>query len=445
MARIDVDVVVVGAGFAGLAAARRLRDAGWSVAVLEARDRVGGRTHTRYLDDGTQIDLGGQWLGPTQDTMYELAREYGVATFPTAAHGAPIYRIGDQSRSDLPSGAIELLNRIDALARHVDIAQPWNSPTAAALDGVTVRNWLDGQDVGDSDERRIVARMLAGGLLTAEASDISMLGLLFYVRSGNGVDSLLGMTGGAQQDRLVGGPAAIAAAIADSLGPEVVRLNEQVRRIDWDGAVTAHTDRLSVAARRAIVAVPAVVVDDIEFAPALPVIKQIALRRLMPGAALKLHLVFDTPFWRDSGLSGQCNLSSGWITETVDNSMPGRAAGVLTGFSYGNDALALRRLSEAERRDTVVRELSEVFGPRTRRELRDFIEFDWCAEPLTRGCFSARFSTGGWTGLGRDLRADTGVLHWAGTEYASVWNGYFEGAVLSGRDAADRAAELLPR
>jgi len=443
MTRIDTDVVVVGAGFAGLAAALQLRDAGWSVVVLEARDRVGGRTHTRYLDDGTQIDLGGQWLGPTQDAMYELAAAFDVATFPTAAHGAAIYRLGTRLRPDLPPDVTELLNRIDALARHVDTSQPWDSPTATALDGMTLQSWLDEQDVGDVDERRMVGRLLAGGLLTAEASDTSMLGLLFYVRSGNGVDSLLGMSGGAQQDRLIGGPAAIAEAIADSLGTDVVRLNERVRRVGWDGGVTVESDRLSVVARRAVIAVPAVVVSDIEFAPALPVIKQIALRKLLPGSALKMHLVFNTPFWREAGLSGQSNLSSGWITETVDNSMPDGTRGVLTVFSYGNDALGLRRLSEAERRDAVVRELSEVFGPRTGADLREFVEFDWCAEPLTRGCFSARFGTNGWTSLGQDMRADTAVLHWAGTEYASVWNGYFEGAVSSGREAAVRAAAQM--
>ena len=435
MSDIASDVIVVGAGFAGLAAARALRAAGHDVIVLEARKRVGGRTHTRYLTDGTQIDLGGQWLGPTQDTMYQLAAEFDIETFPTASHGQPVYRIGPHHRAEITPAAEQLLQRLDTLAHSIDRERPWVSADADYWDALTLHSWLAAQDVGDEHERALVGRMLAGGLQTVQTSDISMLGMLFYIRSGNGIDSLVNMQGGAQQDRLIGGPEAIAQAMAATLGEHVVRLGQRVCRLTWNDGVTVTTDSDQFSAKRAVLALPATIAGDIAFEPTLPALKDIALRTLLPGMGLKMHFVYPEPFWRQNGLSGQSNHTAGPVTETVDNTMPEGAPGVLTGFSYGHDALQLRRMSPAQRRETVLTALAPVFGEQI-HNASEVIEFDWSAEPFTRGCFSGRYPPGAWTSCGADLLAPTGPIHWAGTEYASVWNGYFEGAVLSGQHAA---------
>jgi len=436
-----VDTVVIGAGFAGLAAARALADDGIGVVVLEARDRVGGRAHTVHLDDGTSVDVGGQWIGPTQDAMYALAAEHGVETYPLPAHGAPVYRVGDALLHELPAGAIRLLDEFDALAATVDTHAPWDHPQATALDALTLQAWLDTRDTGTPDEKALVGRLLAGGLKTVSAGEASVLDLAFYVASGHGVGTLLDAEGGAQQDRIVGGPHAVAEAIARSLPAGSVRLNEPVHAVELvDDVVVVHTSDGMLRADHVIVAIPAATVPSaIRFTPDLPLPKRLALGRLHGGIGIKTNLVYDRPFWRDAGLSGQSNHSAGVVTETADGTTPDAVGGVLTAFVYGDEAIALRRLSPDAAVDAIVESLADVFGPQV-REHRDAVTLDWADERWTGGCFSAGFGAGGLSRVGEDLRPAAGRIHFAGTEYAHTWNGYFEGAVGSGREAAAAVA-----
>ncbi|MBY6437284.1 FAD-dependent oxidoreductase [Rhodococcus kroppenstedtii] len=442
---LHTDVAAVGAGFAGLAAARALHAAGLDTLVLEARDRTGGRAHTRRLADGTSVDLGGQWIGPTQDALYELCAEFGIETYPLPAHGAPVYRVGDTVTGDLPGGVQDLLDRVDALAVDLDTTAPWDHPEAATLDAQTLRHWLTLQDVGSDDEKDLVGRMLAGGLQTVTASETSMLALAFYLRSGGGVARLLDAEGGAQQDRIVGGPQAVTDAMAAALPAGTVRFSEPVRTIDRTDAerIVLTTASGTVVARHVVVAVPAALVPSmLDIVPALPVPKRIALGRLQSGIALKTNLVYDRPFWREQGLSGQSNHSRGVVTETADGTTPDAVGGVLTAFSYGEDAIALRRTDAENRAELIARALVPTFGDDV-LNYREVAATDWATETFTGGCFSAGFGPGALSVVGRDLRGAVGPIHFAGTEYAHVWNGYFEGAVRSGRSAA--AAILAER
>jgi len=436
----NVDVVVVGAGFAGLAAAADLVERGKSVLLFEARGRVGGRSLTRWLDDGTPVDLGGQWIGPTQDAMYDLVRRFGIETYPLPTEGRAVCRVGDQSLDALPAGAERLLEAFDRLAATVDTDRPWAHPDAKRLDSMTFATWLAEQPAGSDDEKALVGRLLAGGLQTVSAAEASVLSLAFYVASGGGVRSLLDAEGGAQQDRIVGGSQAIALALAATLPEGTLRLSEPVLSVHHDDeGVTVRTSDDTVRAAHAIVASPASTLSGIAFVPALPVLKRIALGRLQPGVGLKVNLVYDTPFWREAGLSGQSTHSSGIVTETADGTTPETPGGVLTAFSYGGDALRLRTRPEAERAAAIAEALAPVFGPRV-HDYRAVVTLDWSEERFTGGCFSAGFGPDGLTELGEALRQPVGRVHFAGTEYAGVWNGYFEGAVRSGREAARAAA-----
>ncbi|MFC9995440.1 flavin monoamine oxidase family protein [Nocardia sp. NPDC127526] len=435
----SVDVVVVGAGFAGLAAAARLVTTGRSVVVLEARDRVGGRVLTRLLSDGTQLDLGGQWVGPTQYEVQALIEKHDVQTYPTPQHGAAFMEYEGTRAPDMPSSVLALRAELDKLARELSPAEPWSHPRAHEWDGQTLASWLSTR-TDDPAVARTVGRTTAGMLLAADATEVSLLEMLFYIASADGLDILLGIEGGAQSHRIIGGPQVLAERMAADLPGGTVHLSAPVRRIDHSSrGAQVHTDEFTVDTGHVIVAVPPVLAGRIEYRPALPPQRDGLTQRMAAGYALKMHAVYPEPFWRDSGLSGITNCSNGILTETVDNTPPGAARAVLTAFAYGGDAHRLRELDPGQRRAAVLNRLGELFGEKA-CEAEDFIELDWSAEPWTRGCFSGHLAPGGWTAYGPALRAPIDVLHWAGTETATRWNGYFDGAIQSGYRAADEIA-----
>ncbi|MEV2239295.1 FAD-dependent oxidoreductase [Micromonospora sp. NPDC049891] len=435
------DVLVVGAGFSGLAAALRLARAGVRVRVLEARDRVGGRTLTRWLDDGTQLDLGAQWIGPGQDRVHDLVRRYALETFPSAALGAPVVMWDGVRRDAPPDVAARVIDLLDGYADLLDPAAPWTAPEAARWDATTLGDWLSGT-APDPVTARYLDRLLAGGLLATSANQVSVLQMACYLRSGGGAGSLLGMAGGAQQDRIVGGPAALAEAMAAGLGPGVVRLSTPVVAIEQDDGsvvVRAETERFEAAA--VVVAVPPTLAGRIRYAPALPPLRDGLAQRMPMGAALKVHAVYPEPFWRADGWSGVATCSDGPITETVDNGTPTSPRGVLTMFSYGVAANALRAMTPPERAAALLDALAAIAGPAARRA-EEIIDHDWSADPWTRGCFGGALTPGSWREYGPSLRPPVGRIHWAGTETAIRWTGYLDGAIEAGERAA---AEVLSR
>ncbi|MBM7488850.1 monoamine oxidase [Micromonospora luteifusca] len=434
-----IRVVVIGAGFSGLAAALALARAGAQVRVLEARDRVGGRVLTRWLPDGTQLDLGAQWIGPTQDRMYALVAEHGLATFASATLGAPTLLWAGRRRAEPPAQAGRVLGLLDEYAARLDPAAPWQAPEAAQWDRTILGDWLRAT-AGDGDTTDYLGRLLAGGLLATGADEVSLLQLLFYLRSAGGTEPLLRMAGGAQQDRIVGGPSTLAERMADALPPGALTLAAPVRSIEQtiDGA-TAWTDTGRVDGDAVVVALAPALAGRIRYDPPLPALRDGLTQRMPMGSALKVHAVYPEPFWRADGLSGVSTSSSGPLTETVDNSTPTSPLGVLTGFSYSVDAAALREMSPEQRRRCLLDAFAGVVGSRARDPV-DLVEYDWSADEWTRGCFCGALTPGTWRTYGPRLRAPVGRLHWAGTETATRWAGYLEGAVRAGERAA---AEVL--
>ncbi|WP_444947163.1 flavin monoamine oxidase family protein [Micromonospora ureilytica] len=432
-------VVVVGAGFSGLAAALALSRAGAQVRVLEARDRVGGRVLTRWLPELTQLDLGAQWIGPTQDRMYALVAEHGLATFASASIGAPTLLWAAAHRAEPPTQVGRVLGLLDEYAARLDPAAPWATPEAALWDRTTLGGWL-AATAGDDVTADYLGRVLAGGLLATGADELSLLHLLFYLRSAGGTGPLLGMAGGAQQDRIVGGPPALAERMATALPPGALTLAAPVRAIEQtvDGA-TAWTDTGRVDGDAVVVALAPALAGRIRYDPPLPPLRDGLTQRMPMGSALKVHAVYPEPFWRADGRSGVATTSTGPLTETVDNSTPTSPLGVLTGFSYSTDAATLRGMSPARRRRCLLEALAGVVGPRAEDPM-DLVEYDWSADEWTRGCFSGALTPGTWRTYGPHLRTPVGRVYWAGTETATRWSGYLEGAVRAGERAA---AEVL--
>ncbi|HET8929160.1 MAG TPA: flavin monoamine oxidase family protein [Acidimicrobiales bacterium] len=440
-------VIVVGAGLAGLAAARQLDAAGVDTTVLEARDRVGGRTEVTTIADGFTVDLGGQWIGPGQTRIAALVTELGLDTFDTFNDGSLLVQLGGRrtlmgstrgatpklsafTLADLAQG----LKRFTRLANRVPLDAPWRAENAARLDGQTFETWIR-RNLRTAGGRNYF-RIACEAVFAADAADLSALHALFYAHSGADLETLLSVDRGAQQTRIVTGAGSIAAAMADQLDGRV-HLGDPVRRITHDDAgVTVETR--SGADHRAsavIVTLPPTLAGRLEFAPALPGWRDQLTQKLPAGSVIKIHAVYDRPFWRDQGMNGQAASDEGPIKVTFDNSPPDAHVGILMGFMEGGDGRQMSRQTVEQRRAAALACFARYFGPEAAKPI-EVLERDWTAEEFSRGCYGAHFAPGVWTGFGDRLRTPVGRIHWAGTEYATVWNGYMEGALRSGEDCA---------
>jgi monoamine oxidase len=463
--QLEADVVIVGAGLAGLVAARQLVAAGARALVLEARDRVGGRLLNHEIGDGKIVEVGGQWIGPTQDRIAALAGELGVGTFPTYDEGrhvvemegkratfsgsftdANIGLVRDLSKAISPLALVDFEQarvRLDRMAKQVPLETPWEAPKARRWDGQTFATWV--RRNARTAAARSLFELATEAVWAAEPADVSLLHILFYTRSGGGFNSLVGTGGGAQQDRFHGGSQRVALAMADELGEERVRLGLPVRRIEHSGdGVVVHADggstgSVSVRAQRAIVAVPPTLAGRIAYDPPLPALRDQLTQRMPQGSVIKTMALYEEPFWRRDELSGQGTSDAGPARVTFDNSPPDGSPGVLLGFLEGRFARHWAARPAAERREAILAGHARLFGARAARPV-EFVERVWAEEEWTRGCYGCLMTTGGWTEYGRALREPVGRLHWAGAETAIVWNGYMDGAVSSGEGAA---AEVL--
>jgi len=457
------EVIVIGAGLAGLSAAREIRKAGHSVLVLEARDRVGGRTLNEKIDHGRAIsEVGGQYAGPTQDHILALAHSVGVGTFLTYDEGENVYYAGGQ-RSTYndkgPTGSAPpdptilpdltlFVALLDQMATEIPLDRPYDAAKAKEYDSQSFQDFVDANTT--SPRFKELVRIFVHALLGVEPREVSLLFVLFYIAAaGNesnpgNVERLINTPGGAQERRFVGGSQLISRRVARRLGfGRRVLLNQPVRKIvqSKNHGVTVHADNLIAEGRRVIVALPPKLAGRIDYRPAMPTERDRLTERYPQGWLLKCEAVYNRPFWRDAGLTGSAVSDTGPAPVTFDNTPPSGSPGVLFGFVGGDYARAHRNKSKSDRRKAILDNFATYFGPEALSPRRYF-EKDWRKEVWTRGCPTGITPPGVLTSFGRALREPIGRIHWAGTETATYWNGYMDGAVRSGERAA---AEVLAK
>jgi len=455
------DVVVVGAGFAGLTAARQVAHAGHSVVVVEARDRVGGRVWNHHLGGGVVSERGGTFVGPTQDRVLALAQQLGVHKFDTYDTGMDVYYADGQRSTYSDTGllgtappdpqamteTIVNVERLDQMSTQVPVNAPWEAVNAAEWEGYTLDRWID--ENSRTPHFRQLVHTATRPIFGAEPRELSLLFVLFYIASSGNeknpgtFERNFDTRNGGQMWRFVGGSQLVAIKMAHQLGSRVV-LDSPVRRIEQNGrGVTVVSDRVTVRAKRAIVAVPPALAGRIDYEPLLPFERDQLTQRYGQGTLTKVAAVYDRPFWREAGLTGTAVSLTGPVTATFDDSPPQasskRGPGIIFGFVGGDDARAHARLSMSARRAAVLNQFVAFFGPKA-KQARGYFETSWSGERWTRGCPVGIPSTGALLAYGPWLRKPIGRIHWAGTETSNFWNGYMDGAVRSGERAA---AEVL--
>ncbi len=441
-------VIIIGAGFSGLAAARALHQRGASFLLLEARDRIGGRVYTQRFADGLYLDYGGQWIGPTQDRMYALLAEYGLAHYPTYNQGKNILDLDGRvkayrgliPRTDLLSllNLDYVMRKLQRLARKIDPAAPHRNPRAEAYDRLSLADFVQ-RHCWAKPARKI----LEAGLETVfacELNKLSLLHALFYIQSGHSLECLLSIDQGAQQDRVVGGMQGLAEKMLEPFAGQLV-LNAPVRRIEQNAeGVRVSGDGFSYRAAKAICAIPPHLLHEIECSPALSPERRALLGQLPMGLAAKCFGLYSRPFWREKQFSGQAVADEGAPFQTVfDVSPQDGSKGILLGFCLAGRHQAFFRQDETERRAAALACFARYFGPQALAP-EMYVDYSMKDDHWSGGCYAALYPTGAWTAHGNRLAQAEGHLHFAGTETAEIWYGYIEGAVRAGERAA---AEVL--
>lgn len=442
----QVDVVIVGAGFAGLTAAEILVGQGHSVLVVDGRDRVGGRAYSGEVA-GTAVDLGATWIAERHTAVRQLMDKVGCTTTPQFDGGSNVLWMAGQRQvytGALPNGGPvdqEDVGRIQekfaAIVDAIDVEAVWDTPGATELDAISFEQWLNQHQAAPST--RALMAVISNVQWGCNPADVSLLHAARYVAAAGGLEHQLAVEGGQNQDRITGGAQSITERLAESLGDRVV-LGVPVRRITQDDeSVTVETDAGVIRARSAISTTAPTHRADIEFEPPLPA-QMRGLDNTWPlGTSSKVFVAYERPFWREQELSGEAVLDTGAVFITFDASPDEGGPGILMVFCLPG---RYDGFNPEDRKRRVLEQLIDLYGEQAADPI-DYVDHCWGQETFAPGGPNSKVGPFAITTYGSALAEPHGRIHFAGSETAGMWAGTLNGAVLTGQRAAREVADDL--
>jgi monoamine oxidase len=425
---VDYDVIIVGAGLAGLTTALRLEQEGIeNILVLEAKDRVGGRTLNIPVAGGYVAEGGGQWIGPGQTAISDLMAELGIGSFPSYTTGEVVNDspLSPKEQADYDSA----MSQLNDMAKTVPLIDPWNAEDAEAWDNMTLDAWMI---ANMTTTNGYFALYFSVAAFLSVPSSISLLYFLFYVNSAGSIEALVD---DAQKNRISGGAQTVSLALASNISSQI-SLNSAVSSINDLGARVFLTYNSGiVSARKVVVAMMPKDAANIDFISGLSSTRKNLQANWVAHHGVKISMVYNIPFWRNAGFSGTAFGTN--LSYLTDNSPDDASSGILVAFpseSFMNQPVS-------EREQIAKNEIESFFGQEAQNNI-DYIETDWSNESSIGGCVSP-LPTGVLTSYGSALRVPEGNIHWAGTETSEIWTGYMDGAIRSGERVAEEVASLI--
>nr|XP_022329235.1 amine oxidase [flavin-containing] A-like [Crassostrea virginica] len=448
------DVCVIGAGVSGLFAARCLTQRGLNVVVLEARDRVGGRLLTRETEEHGPVDLGGAYIGPSQYRIIKLAEELEIQTYNVYFKGKNVLDLTTHGTIHYkgmippfwnPFKLLDLnhiLRTIDDMAQKVPVNEPWSAEKAEEWDSITAQEFID-RSCWSKCVSSIV-KIFIQSIMCTEPHEVSLLSLLWYVHSGGGIEVMSEVRRGAQEQKFVGGSQQVCKKMAAELGGRVC-LNSAVVKIEQneENVLIEDMQGKRYQAKYVISAVPITLLNKIHFTPILSDLKQQLIQRMPMGSIIKTVTYYETAFWRDLDFNGIAVSDNGPIVVTFDDTKPDGGSPGIMGFLLANQARKLCTLTKEERWREICIHYATVFKNQDFLKSIGYEEQNWMQEEYSGGCYSAVLPPGVLSVYGRVMTEPHGRIHFAGTETATRWSGYMDGAIQSAERATKEVLEKL--
>lgn len=441
---LESDVVIIGAGLAGLTAADKLTQAGYQVIVVEGRDRVGGRIKTIDVA-GLKVDAGATWVGPHHEAIRDLALRLDTPLVPQVRPGKSVFSFDSERQVEdeepqNPEATDDLyraFNAIQILADDIPVAAPWQHPDAAYLETLSLSEWLTSISVLESTRKFFnVLSLVHWG---APVADVSLFNVIRYIKCFGTIEVMLKVEGGDQQDRIKGTAHGLVNKFADTINAQIL-VNAPAEHILTDeGHVTVKTAQHAIRARYALITASPAHRSSIKFTPPLPEQYYGLSRSWRLGALSKAFVAYKHPFWREEGLSGESVSDGETVFLTFDVTPVEETPAVLMVFC---DARGFDGFTQEERRRRVLSDLVHLYGDRANEPI-DYADFAWGNDTFAAGGPNPAVGPKAWMTFGPYLSEPVGLIHWAGTETAHETSGTMNGAILSGQRAAEEITRRL--